>query len=58
MQDLTSLTPGIEPVPLAVEAQSPKHLTAREVPLKYELYNQILKFNSVWNLAIIIITYA
>ena len=33
--------PGIEPAPPAVEARSPNHWTAREVPvLKLSLYNQ------------------
>ena len=35
--------PGIEPVPHAMEAQSPNHWTAREFPIK-----DILKWNSVF----------
>ena len=30
--EILVLRPGIEPVPLAVEAQSPNHWTAREFP--------------------------
>ena len=38
--------PGIEPVPLAVEAQSPNHWTAREFPIELLLVSKFyLSFN-------------
>ena len=35
--------PGIEPVPPAVEARSPNHWTAREVPLLFRFWSNIKK---------------